>query len=215
VIILEKIILNDTEPGMNPTSEDLSKVIVDRLGLNPRKTNSTQDMYRTFLEFYERSKQAAQQKNPELAVITVEEMAIYAKITRQTMYDYLKRWTALNFIVKTSYIKDGKVIVGYRLNGPTLEAAFDKARQRINNNLELTQKYVMELQRILKNEKISRTQKINKGESEIPAVERMGVRSQVQKTVSQSQVHQEEYYEDDESSEINDDSDNTIEDNLR
>jgi len=158
---VEKIVLNDTEPGMNPTSDDLAKVLVERMGLNPRKKNSTQDIYQTFLEFYERTKQAAQQKNPELAVMTVEDMAIFAKITRQTMYDYLKRWTNLNFIVKTSYIKDNKVIIGYRLNGATLEVAFEKARVRITNNLDLTQKYVSELQRILKNEKISRAQKIN------------------------------------------------------
>lgn len=156
---MEKIVLNDMEPGMSPSSSDLAKVLVDRLGLSPRKQNSTQDIYQTFLEFYERSKQAAQQKNPELAVMTVEEMAIFAKITRQTMYDYLKRWTNLNFIVKTSYIKESKVIIGYKLNGATLEAAFDKVRMRISNNLELTQKYISELQRILKNEKISRAQK--------------------------------------------------------
>lgn len=156
---MEKIILTDSEPGMSPTGDELAKVIVERLGLSPRKQNSTQDIHQTFLEFYERAKQAAQQKNPELAVLTVEEMAIFAKISRQTMYDYLKRWTNLNLISKTSYIKDNKVIVGYKLNGATIEAAFDKIRVRVNNNLELTQKYIGELQRILKNEKISKSQK--------------------------------------------------------
>lgn len=120
-------------------------------------------MFRTFLEFYERAKAAAQQKNPEIAVITVEEMAIYAKISRQTMYDYLKRWTNINIITKTSFIKDGKVVIGYKLNGNTLESAYDKARVKITNNLDLTLKYIMELQRVLKNEKISRAQKINSG----------------------------------------------------
>lgn len=156
---MEKIILTDVEPGMNPASDELAKIIVDRLGLSPRKENSTQDIFRVFLEFYERSKQAAQQKNPEIAVITVEEMAIYAKISRQTMYEYLRRWTNLNIIIKTSYIKDTRVIIGYRLNGNTLESAFDKARMKITNNLETTQKYVFELQRILKNEKIAKSQK--------------------------------------------------------
>lgn len=160
---MEKIILTDVEPGMNPNSDELARVIVDRLGLNPRKENSTKDMYRTFLEFYERAKQAAQQKNPEVAVITVEEMAIYARISRQTMYDYLRRWTHLNLIIKTSYIKDGKVIIGYKLNGSTLENAFEKARVKIQNNLDLTQKYVSELQRVLKNEKISKSQRSNQG----------------------------------------------------
>ena len=162
--MMEKIILRDAEPGSNPTSDELARIIVDRLGLNPRKENSTKDMYRTFLEFYERAKQAAQQKKPELAVITVEEMAIYAKITRQTMYDYLRRWTHLNMIVKTSYIKDTRVIIGYKLNGSTLESAFDKARVKIQNNLDLTQKYVLELQRVLKNEKISKAQRQNSGQ---------------------------------------------------
>ncbi|MBN2880627.1 hypothetical protein JXM83_01115 [Candidatus Woesearchaeota archaeon] len=161
---MEKIVLTDLEPGMNPTGEELAKVLVSRMGLDPRKTNSTQDMYRTFLEFYERAKQAAQQKDPEIAVLTVEEMAIFAKISRQTMYDYLRRWTNLNFIVKTSYIKDSKVIIGYKLNGSTLETAFEKVRVRITNNLELSQKYVQELQRILKNEKISKSQRRNSDE---------------------------------------------------
>ena len=75
-------------------------------------------------------------------VMTVEEMGYFAGITRQTMYDYLKRWMHIQIIVKTSYIKDGKVIIGYKLNGNTLEQAFDKSVQKISNHMETTLKKV-------------------------------------------------------------------------
>ncbi len=57
--------------------------------------------------------------------MTVEEMGSYAGITRQTMYDYLKRWLALDIIIKTSYIgSNQKVVIGYKLNGNNIESAF-------------------------------------------------------------------------------------------
>jgi len=154
-----KIVLQNHEPGMNPTSEELAKVVMSRMGLEPRKSGSTDKMFRTLVELYERSKQANRNKRPESAVMTVEEMGYHAGITRQTMYDYLRRWLELNMIVKTSYIVDNKVVIGYKLNGLTLESSFEKARQQINNNMDLTLKYIQELQRRIKNEKISQTQK--------------------------------------------------------
>ncbi len=160
-----KIVLQDHEPSMNPTSEELAKIIMARTGLEPRKSGATDKMYRVMLELYERSKIAYREKHPEQAVMTVEEMGAFAGITRQTMYDYLRRWLNLSMIVKTSYIIDNKVIIGYKLNGSTLEASFDKAQQQIRNNLELTSKYIRELQKSIKNEKISQSQKINALES--------------------------------------------------
>ncbi len=151
---MTKFVLSHREPGMNPGSEELASVVIDRLGLSPRKTGSTDRMHKTLIELYERQKRANREKKPEAAVLTVEEMAIMAGITRQTMYDYLRRWLDLNLIAKTSYIENSKVIIGYKLNGPTLESAFDKAVGRIQGHLDDSKKYIVELQRIIKNEKI-------------------------------------------------------------
>ncbi len=155
----EKIIMTESEPGINPGSEELARVVIDRLGLAPRKEGSTDKMYKTLLELYERSKQANREKNPELAVMTVDDMGYFAGITRQTMYEYLKRWMSLGLVVKTSYINEGRVIIGYKLNGNTLEQAFEKSMQKIKNNLDTTMKYIKELQRLVKNEKLSTGQK--------------------------------------------------------
>jgi len=134
---------------------------VARLGLIPRKKGSTEKMNRVLIELYERAKMASREKKPTAAIMTVEEMGAYAGITRQTMYDYLKRWLMLDLISKTSYIgQDQKVVVGYKLNGNTVENAFEKARVKVNNNLEFTHKYILELQKVTKNEKISQAQKI-------------------------------------------------------
>jgi len=119
------------------------------------------------VELYERTKKANREKRPTDAVMTVEEMALLAGITRQTMYDYLRRWLAIDFIGKTSFIGlDSKVIVGYKLNGSTLENALDKARSRINANLDYTLKYIQELQKTVKNEKISQGMKTREPESD-------------------------------------------------
>ena len=144
---------------MNPTSTELARVVLARIGLEPRKRGSTDKMHQTFLELYERSKTAHRTKRPEESVMTVEEMGWHAGITRQTMYDYLKRWLDLNLIVKTSYIINNKVVIGYKLNGSTLEGAFEKSMAQVKNNMTLTLKYVQELQRLIKNEKIKQTQK--------------------------------------------------------
>ena len=156
-----KVILTDIEPPLTPSSIELSNVILDRMGLLPRKRGSTEFMFRLLIEFYERTKKSYREKKPQEAVLTVEEMGIYAKITRQTMYEYLKRWLDLNLISKMSYIENGKVIIGYKLNGNTLESAFEKATNTIKNNIDLTLKYVAELQKTIKNEKISETAKRN------------------------------------------------------
>jgi len=148
--------LSQVEPAsMAPDSAELAEVIVGRIGLMPRKKGSTKEMYKTLIELYERTKQANRDKKPELAVMTVEEMGNYAGITRQTMYDYLRRWVDLDIISKTSYIYEGNVIIGYKLNGNTLEQAFMKAAARVKSNLETTLRYVKDLQNALKKEKIS------------------------------------------------------------
>jgi len=157
-----KIIISNHEPGMNPTAEELTKIIMKRMGLMPRKEGSTDKMHNVLSEMYERMKTSQREKHPEASVMTVEEMGLHAGITRQTMYDYLKRWVELDLIVKTSYIVDGKVIIGYKLNGNTLESAFEKATQKINNHLETSMKYVRELQKLIKNEKISASQQKNR-----------------------------------------------------
>lgn len=155
---MSKIVLQHAEPNLNANSEELAGVVIQRLGLMPRKKGSTERMNVVFLQMYEKAKEASREKNPTKAVITVEEMALHAHISRQTMYEYLERWLALDFIVKQSYIgSDNKVVVGYRLNGTTLESAFDKAKVRISNHLDLTSKYIQELQKVLKNEKISQS----------------------------------------------------------
>ncbi|MBN2566544.1 hypothetical protein JXB02_00490 [Candidatus Woesearchaeota archaeon] len=157
---MAKIILTDIEPGMGPDSTELANVIIARIGLSPRKKGSTEEMWRPLVELYERAKRAYREKKPSLGVMTVEEMGIAAGISRQTMYEYLRRWLDLGLIVKTSYIGiDEKVVIGYRLNGATLEAAFEKAAQAVRDNLETTQKYVKEIQKTLKNEKISQAQR--------------------------------------------------------
>lgn len=159
-----KIIISDHEPGMNPTAEELSKIIMQRMGLMPRKEGATDKMHNVLVELYEKMKSAQRDKKPEASVMTVEELGMHAGITRQTMYDYLKRWLELDLIAKTSYINEGKAIIGYKLNGSTLESAFEKAAQRINNHLETSMKYVRELQKLIKNEKIANTVR-NKQES--------------------------------------------------
>ena len=167
---MSKIILNHDEPGMNASSDDLAKVVISRLGLVPRKKGSTDKMHLLLLEFYERSKRANREKNPREAVITVEEMGSIAGITRQTMYDYLKRWLVLDVITKTSFVgKDNEVIIGYKLNGATLENAFDKAKTKVVNHLDATSNYIKELQRIVKNEKLRQTQKEKGPGEDIPA----------------------------------------------
>ena len=152
--------LTNQEPSsVSPDSKELANVVINRMGLSPRKKGSTELKYRVLIELYERMKLSNKDKKPELAVMTVEEMGNVAGITRQTMYDYIKRWTDLDLITKTTYIYEGKVIIGYKLNGATLENAFDKAAVRIKNNMDLTLKYVKELQNALKKEKISETMK--------------------------------------------------------
>lgn len=162
-----KIIITNHEPGMNPTSEELSKIILQRMGLTPRKEGSTDKMHKVLVELYEKMKTSQRDKKPEFSVMTVEEMGLHAGITRQTMYDYLKRWLDLDLITKTSYISDGKVVVGYKLNGSTLESSFEKAVQKISNHLETSMKYVRELQKLIKNEKISVSQQKKQENSDI------------------------------------------------
>ncbi|MBS3138026.1 hypothetical protein J4232_06350 [Candidatus Woesearchaeota archaeon] len=156
VIAKQKIILTNIEPELNASSDDLAKIIIQRLGLMPRKENSTDKMHQVLIELYERAKIANREKQPTKAVMTVEEMGMYAGITRQTMYEYLKRWLGVDMVVKTSYIlSDNTVVIGYKLNGPTLEHAFERARTKVHDHLNKTHSFILELQKIVKNEKIS------------------------------------------------------------
>ena len=59
-------------------------------------------------------------------------------------------------IIKMSYVlPNNNVVIGYKLNGPTLEHAFERARTKVHDHLNKTHSFILELQKIVKNEKIS------------------------------------------------------------
>jgi hypothetical protein len=136
---------------------EMARILLARFGLLPRKKDGSAKMHPLLLELYERKKQANKEKKPETAVMPVEEMGMFAGIKRQTMYDYLHRWLNLGILKKTSFVADGKVVIGYELNGNNLEAAFRKAESTIKNHLDDSFKLLMELQNKIKKEKISST----------------------------------------------------------
>jgi len=147
--------LGNAEVLPDAETEEMAKVLLARFGLLPRKKDGAAKMHALLLELYERKKQANKEKKPESAVMPVEEMGIFAGIKRQTMYDYLHRWLTLGILKKTSFVADGKVVIGYELNGNNLEGAFRKAESTIKNHLEDSFKLLGELQNKIKKEKIS------------------------------------------------------------
>ncbi len=157
-----KYVLTDIESSTNPSSTELANVVLERMGLVPRKSGSNKNMHMVLVELYERSKFASREKDPQMGIMTVEEMANSVGITRQTMYDYLKRWLELQLIKKLSFMKEGVLVVGYHLNGSNIENAFSKARSMISMNLDGTERYIKMLQNELKKDKL---RKINAPEN--------------------------------------------------
>lgn len=149
-----KIQLEKKELDENSKIEDTARVLLARFGLLPRKKDGAAQMHKLLLELYERKKIANRDKKPEAAVIPVEIMASFAGIKRQTMYEYLHRWLDLSLLKKTSFVSDGKVVIGYELNGTNLEGAFRKAEQTIKNHLEESFKMIEGLQNEIKKEKL-------------------------------------------------------------
>ncbi len=149
-----KIQLEKKEALDQASSEELSKTLLARFGLLPRKKDGSAQMHKLLLELYERKKQANKDRRPELAVMPVENMGFFAGIKRQTMYDYLRRWLDLNVLKKTSFVNEGRVVIGYELNGTNLENAFRKAEQTIKNHLDDSFKIIENLQGELKKEKL-------------------------------------------------------------
>jgi len=135
--------------------DEMARILLARFGLLPRKKDGSAKMHKLLLELYERKKQANKEKKPEDAVMPVEEMGIFAGIKRQTMYDYLHRWLHLGILKKTSFVSEGKVVIGYELNGNNLESAFRKAESTVKNHLEDSFRLLSELQNQIKKEKIS------------------------------------------------------------
>ena len=148
-----EFLLDNVEPITNET-EELAKVLIARFGLAPRKKDGNAQFHKLILNLYERKKQANREKKPEIAVIPVEEMALYAGIKRQTMYDHLKRWLDLQILKKTSFVSGGKVIIGYELNGTNLEGAFRKAEATIKAHMDTTFRLIEKLQNEIKKEKL-------------------------------------------------------------
>ncbi len=148
-----EFLLEHAEPNGNDVHE-LSKVLLARFGLLPRKKDGSAKMHTLLLELNERKKVANRERTPETAVMPVEEMALHAGIKRQTMYDYLHRWLDLQILKKTSFVSSGKVVVGYELNGPTVEAAFRKAETALKNHLDLSFTILEKLQNEIKKEKL-------------------------------------------------------------
>ncbi|MBW3016190.1 hypothetical protein KY309_01095 [Candidatus Woesearchaeota archaeon] len=148
-----EFLLGNAEP-VSQEVEELSKVLIARFGLSPRKKDGNAQMHKLLLQLYERKKEANREKKPEAAVMPVEEMALYAGIKRQTMYDYLRRWLDLQILKKTSFVAGGKVVIGYELNGTNLEGAFRKAESTLKSHVEASFKLIEQLQNEIKKEKL-------------------------------------------------------------
>ncbi len=149
-----KIQLELKEALESATSEELARVLLSRFGLLPRKKDGSAQMHKLLLELYERKKQSNREKKPEAAVMPVEDMGVFAGIKRQTMYDYLHRWLTLGILKKTSFVSEGKVVIGYELNGTNLESAFRKAETTVKNHLDYSFKIIDQLQNELKRDKL-------------------------------------------------------------
>lgn len=149
-----KIQLEHAEALPDASVEELSRTLLARFGLLPRKKDGNAAMHKLLLELYEKKKLANRDRSPEKAVIPVEMMGNVAGIKRQTMYEYLHRWLDLGILKKTSFVSDGKVVVGYELNGANLEGAFRKAEASIRNHLDTSLRIVDTLQNEIKREKI-------------------------------------------------------------
>jgi DNA primase catalytic subunit len=149
-----KFELEVTEPLPDAGTEEIARILLARFGLLPRKKDGQAKMHSLLLELYERKKVANREKKPEEAVMTVEDMGVFAGIKRQTMYDYLGRWLSLNLLKKTSFVANGKIVIGYELNGTNLESAFKKAESTVKNHLEQSIEIVRSLQSEVKREKI-------------------------------------------------------------
>lgn len=154
-----KFELHHTEPLPDSKSEELAKVVMSRFGLLPRKKDGQAKMHNLLIELYERKKESNRDKKPERGVMTVEEMGLFASIKRQTMYDYLGRWLSLGLLKKTSFVNEGKVIIGYELNGANLEGAFKKAEHIINNHIQDSLEVIKKLQNQIKIEKLKKEEK--------------------------------------------------------
>jgi hypothetical protein len=149
-----KIELKYMNPGQGADSDELSRVVLARFGLMPRKKDAKAGFHRLILEMYEKKKTATNERKPELAVMTVEEMGAISGIKRQTMYDYLRRWTNLQILKKTTLVNSGAVITGYELNGVNLENAFRKAEAIIQEHVTKSIDIVKELQNEIKKAKL-------------------------------------------------------------
>jgi len=149
-----KFELHAIEPVPESTHDELAKVVLARFGLLPKKRDAKAKFTGLLLELYERKKAANRERKPELSVMTVEQMAAYAGIARQTMYDYLTTWKELQVLKKTSFVNEGKVVIGYELNGQNLEGAFRKADNVLRAHSELSLSMIRQLQNEIKKEKL-------------------------------------------------------------
>lgn len=149
-----KIQLEHSEAPEQASPDDIAKTLLSRFGLLPRKKDGNAQMHKLLLELSERKKAANREKKPEMAVMPVEDMGLFAGIKRQTMYEYLHRWLDLNILKKTSFVNNGKVVIGYELNGTNLEGAFRKAESTIKTHLDDSFKLIEHLQSEVKKEKL-------------------------------------------------------------
>ncbi len=159
-----KIQLEHNELSDEETPEHIARTLLARFGLLPRKKDGAAALHILLLELYERKKKANRERQPQAAVMPVEHMAAFAEISRQTMYEYLHRWIDLAILKKTTFVADGKVTIGYELNGQNIEGAFRKAEVTIKNHLEYSFKLIDLLQREIKKEKIIETLTTSKKE---------------------------------------------------
>ena len=78
-----KFELEVSEPLPDAETEEIARILLARFGLLPRKKDGRAKMHKLLLELYERKKVSNRERKPEEAVMTVENMGLFAGIKRQ------------------------------------------------------------------------------------------------------------------------------------
>lgn len=167
--IIREIIVQDVSFFNVTDSEELSQILLSRLGLQPRKTKSFEGLHRLLLVLYQKAKDDPN----NFGLMDVAQMLSYinigeSKIDRSTLYDYINRWLEVGIIKKDRIVETdsltGKRVSrsGYRLNGKSLVEAVSRVNEEILKISRQSYELAELITRQIKNRKISETQKQNR-----------------------------------------------------
>lgn len=166
-IVFQRVSPPDHKPSVSV--EDLSHVLVRRLGLKRKESRARHD--KLLLEMIKMKK--------DNMPMTIEQISQVLGVSQSQTYEEMRKWRTLGLLEFVKLPAGGGYVKGYMLTGPTMNRMLDRVESSAKSFLRRTRRIAKDFDDLLMLE-MARGERAEKGEKAAPQVKDQNAEAQAE-----------------------------------